>query len=983
MKNFNKSVLKLSDKELFDNSDKQNNIAKKNHSKNIEIINTYGKNFVNFFCEKVSEMPMFLDTSCPRALKRVAMVKDFIINSGEKIGVFYNPFINTGKIIKFSFSSLGTQTEELDNLSSYLKNYSSYKIVCTYIKLVQQSILNLSDGYGTTIDAVIAPSTFDPVTYGENPNNINVSFFNRMNTIDGRKGIKGMIVGTPDQPNNYPASSSKTMNETNIVMGQCYIPFGSTIQYLGPSGTNATLTYSDGETEDITGWKIILKPVIKVTTTTTQGAVFTSRIPNESMFYARISSPSANVSYRVYAEAIVEVIPNGNLLEEIPMFTPPINYSTVRIKQAFQQSFPSLIQGSYLEVYNQNNITDPYKFLKRLDEEEETKFFASDALNKPKRMRIISKSKENKIILTPDYVLKACSYLNTNIYENLSGTEYTKLMRGSIQKMAEIDFQFFPIISNDSVELSILTYKKLNEFKNDNKQEVLDLILFDEEGNEKSTRISIKTNGYYDLNKFKEKIAMIVKYLNANLFFSYPEYFEISIFSKDKFDGESFTLALIALLSGAPCGNVCTGNVKFEIKNEEIIYTIEKNDEEVLENKSKICTSDNPLITCGDYPAGMIALTSGVNVTPFENLNIITCKSIEEFVAYLFIPPKLRNYRYNYFVKYAGEIKSHLLNKNKDFFSLLAYMVLYASQEEIDNFLKNQKFSIDSNYYNKLKSSGFSTYIVLNKGKYYIDVNEVIESEPNLLTFINKNPIIINGRKYLPQGRLMSYLIENRLSENYKKKMTSDILEEIKNGIEMKSELTMDDVIESVKNFKNLYKEKANSNNIKIARREVLKDSNPFEKFKEEIDRIKKQIKKDIKDMNEYKNGRTKLISNNDVATIWNDLGGKNSFTKEDIKKIKSEDLIPVSTKIFETLINSNLMKQPKIKAALEKLDVPLKTKGKNTSITLSELETFITLFIQNMEQNEDDKEESRFIAEDEINKSEQIVKEEDIDKLF
>jgi hypothetical protein len=982
MKKLSQSVIKFDEKDLDDFNHKDMRLIENKHSKNIEIINTYGKNYVNFFCERITDMPMFLDTSCPRALKRVAMVKDFIINSGEKIGIYYNPFNSRGYLQKFSFADSGVDIETLDKLSNYLKNYSSFKIVCTYIKLVQQSILNMSDGYGTTIDAIIAPSTFDPTTYGENPNNIKVSFFNRMNTIDGRKGVKGMIVGTPEQPNNYPSSSNQTMNDTNMVAGSCYIPYGTPIKYIGHPGTTARLIYSDDTYFDFSTFIEIQKPVVAVTNINAGCGVFASRIPNESIFYARISTPSSPISYRVYAEAIVEVIPTGNLLEEIPMFTPPTNYSTIRIKQAFQQSFPSLIQGSYIEKYKNDNFSDPYKFMKRVDDDDK-KYYASDLNAKPKRLKLISKNKENKIIITPRYVLDACAYLNTNIYENISGTEYTKLMRGSIQKMADINFQFFPIISNDNVELSILTYKKLEKFDNKNEDEILDLVLYDEEGNEKATRISIKTNDYCNLKIFKEKVSYIIRYLNSTLYFPFPEFIEISIFSKEKFEGESFTLALIALLSGSPCGNVCTGNVKFKYEKDEIVYEIEPNDEKAIQNKSMICTSDNPLITCGDYPAGMIALTSGVNVSPFENYNIITCKTIEELVAYLFIPPKIRNYKYNYFVKYANEIKSHLLNKNKDYFSLLAYLVQYASQDEIDQFIKTQKYNIEPNYFNKLKSSNYSTYIVLNKGKNYLDVNQIIDSEPQLLSYINRNPIIIDGRKYLPQGRLMSYLVDNNLLDSYKKKTTTSVIEKIKEAIAAKKELDIDSVLESIKQFKNLFKDNVNTENLKLIRKQIIKDSNPFEKYKDNIEEISKQIKKDIAFMNKFTTGKHKLISNLDVAAVWSDLGGKNAFKKEDLEKIRAQDNIPQTIKILDIMIKSQKFKTAKIKAALDKLKLPLKSKGTNPAITSQELEAFIELFNNNLTQEIEDKEESKYIEDDLLNQTHQILNEDEIDQAF
>lgn len=962
-----------------------------NRQKNFSILEKYGRLYLNFFSENTTTLPMFMDSSAPRAIKRVVLANEIIIQAGEKVGIYFNPYINSATIFSIKFTGTSTGFTKIGALSDHLKSYASYKVVSSFIKVMQQSILSSNDGYGTTIDGVIAPASFDVYSYGENPNNVNVSFYHRINTVDGRKGIKGLLIGTPFQDYKYP-NSELSINNCNSIYGDCYLPFGTSIKYYGDPDRPGTVTYIDGTTELVNGTKLIMKPIVKIDQTQLGSGYLVSSPPDESIFYCRISTPSVSVSYRIYAEVVMEVLPVGNLLEEIPMFSPPVNYSTVRIKQAFEQCYPMIIEGSKItplnemmskKNYQKNFQEDVYyamdnktrekvekrgknylknqkrmerkkrkklmsdlppladaefknkqmernkkigEVLKGLEEsrrlnkeiykkifkkqktrkdiykEYGRKFIISDSDeeiyyamdSKIKRKKVMTSNKEVKVKQAPKYVLDCAKELNFPIYQNLSGTDYTKLMRAAITYTPDLEYQFFPIVKDEKTKIAVFTLQRLVEEDKFNGYEEITFNTYNVDGNYSASKFFIKCENLVNKEQFKQDVIDITQYLTTVYYFPFEGTYKMDIFSDNKIDGTSYRLSLFLLLAGVPCGTISTGS--FEIKNNEIKF--EEFNEEVVRQKASICTPNNPLITVGPNLDCMVSLISGVCPDTLD-APIVTGTDISQVLAYSLIPPTIRRYSNNPFLEFKDEINENLLNDKGKNFMLLLYLREYAKMEELIEFTSKKKLEIKPNFYKKLNPENYVSYLINNKDNKAISVNELVKDNNNFQDLFSRPLIKVDDFWYAPKGILQNILSTNKDININQLILTEEIKKNKEKSERLKNKVSEDTLLEMAEKMKKEIGEKGSNVNRKALNKLLVKEKSKKNQYADLINNIKERAKEEIKKLNKYERGQRSLISNNELSNFWTEIGGANKFTQESLTKMKKNKDIPKLLKII------------------------------------------------------------------------------------
>lgn len=374
--NINKSVIfndGESDNQTMSIGNVQNNVNNKgsffigkcSHPKYIMdkddlIFKKLGFTYTNFIMDMDGSTPMFVDTSDFRTVKSVILTFDIVINAGDTKGICIDPS-DYWSAVKFYTWSSGASTPTVtrdSTLQSKLLNYCKHKVVCCNAKLKQVGILMSSDGYGTIIEGVIAPSTFDPYLSGLNPLNINVHDNFKIDTVDGRAGVFSYLLGNP--------YSEYIDNEKSLhLLKPRVLPVGPTDIELPPQ----TLLYSTG-----TIYGRYKSEVVSIHSTIGGLKYFDSTVDhlecNEMMFvenvqkaskmYFKISPPSQTVTYKLTVKFALEVIPNFDVIEEIPMYQPPFIYNTQRIFSSIITNIRSFMTLEDFQKYQNKNYNKLY-----------------------------------------------------------------------------------------------------------------------------------------------------------------------------------------------------------------------------------------------------------------------------------------------------------------------------------------------------------------------------------------------------------------------------------------------------------------------------------------------------------------------------------------------------------------------------------------------------------------------------------------------
>lgn len=293
------------------------------------ILGKLGFYYLNYIFENSNSTPMFVDSSDFRTTKSLILTKDLVIDAGKTYGVLVDPSFIESPLMLYNWTSGTIGPVEINSFfRTHLVNYQKFKVVCCTLKVKQMGILSANDGYGTIIEGAIVPSTFDVLTDGLNPLNANIDSRFKFDTIDGREGIFGYILGNP-----Y-ADYRSNENDAFIHTASVYPP--GTYNNSFPASTlfytAGTVTFSrDGVSYPsitVGNLKGLQYNMDKMQAADT---VFINNELRSSKMYIKISPPSQTVTFKITLKLAFEAVPNAKMINEIPMYQPPFNYSTQRI----------------------------------------------------------------------------------------------------------------------------------------------------------------------------------------------------------------------------------------------------------------------------------------------------------------------------------------------------------------------------------------------------------------------------------------------------------------------------------------------------------------------------------------------------------------------------------------------------------------------------------------------------------------------------
>lgn len=303
------------------------------------ILGKLGFYYLNYIFENSNSTPMFVDTSDFRTTKSLVLTKDLVIDPGKTYGILVDPCFIESPLTLYYWTSGSISGASIDSFFRVqMNNYQKFKVVCCTVKVKQMGILSANDGYGTILEGAIVPSTFDVMTDGLNPLNTNIDSRYKFDTIDGREGIFGYILGNPYA--NYMNNENNSFIQTASVYppGTYNNTFpANSLFYTGGNVTfyRGDLTYPPISYGNLKGLQYNMDKMVN------SEVLYMSNELKSSKMYIKISPPSQVVTFKITLKIAFEAVPNAKMINEIPMYQPPFNYSTQRIFTSINNSINS------------------------------------------------------------------------------------------------------------------------------------------------------------------------------------------------------------------------------------------------------------------------------------------------------------------------------------------------------------------------------------------------------------------------------------------------------------------------------------------------------------------------------------------------------------------------------------------------------------------------------------------------------------------